>query len=497
MEKVLGVNVADNFIRTITQNNPFHLTGSIYVTDIIDILIITVFIYSAFLLLKRTRSLLIFLGLAITLALFAFAKLFNLYLTSVALQYFFGVFFIVFVIVFQQEIRKFFELVGLIGTRQIKVRSLTSKSPSTTEALHACVKMAQEKIGALIVLKGEDNLEPFLDNGIELDGIVSEELILSIFDPHSEGHDGAIVINNNRISKFAVQLPLSNNFKEIGKHGTRHSAALGLSESSDALCIVVSEEKGQIAVCYNGRMKSLEQFSDLEKELDKFIKVKYVSSSTGFWQELISQNLGLKSTAVLSAVTLWFFSAYQAGIINMTYTIPVTFINVPEDTLIQSYSPKSVNLTVAGRGEVSFKDVDSGDFAVNIDASSIRNGVNKFNITPADIKQPINLRISGVQPDTLLLTANRYHSVGIDVKVQTRGQPARGYTIRDITVTPLQIAVWIPLNATPPAEIVTEPVDVTGKNESFVTPANLVIPSDIQVAKPGDISANVAITISK
>jgi YbbR domain-containing protein len=244
-------------------------------------------------------------------------------------------------------------------------------------------------------------------------------------------------------------------------------------------------------------MKSLDNFSDLEKELNKFVREKFIAPSSGSIHQFISHNFVLKTAAIFSAGLLWFFSAYQAGIIKKSYTIPVTFTHTPPDTLIQSFSPKEVTLTVSGRGEISFNQISRDSFAIEIDTSSIHNGVNQLNLSPSDIKQPLNLLVTSVEPSALLLTANKYYSAPVGIQVQTRGQLAKSYHIQNITITPEQLDIWIPENATPPASISTEPIDISGKKESFVTSVNLILPPDAKFLKPEDITASVALTIAK
>jgi uncharacterized protein (TIGR00159 family) len=497
MGEVLGAGITKNINRLIIPSNSVHLFGNIYVTDLLDILIIALLLYSVFLLFKRTRSQLILFGLVITLALFAFAKVFNLYLTSLVLQYFFGVFFIVFAIIFQQEIRKFFEWVGLFGSRRIKVGQLTPRSPSTSEIIQACVKMAQAKIGALIVIQGKDSLTELTEGGITLDGNISEEILLSIFDPTSEGHDGALIVSNGRITQFASHLPLSNNFKEIGKHGTRHGAALGLSELSDALCLVVSEEKGSISICKDGKMKKLDSFTDLEKELDKFIKEKFPAQNTSLAREIFSKNLGLKAIALGISALIWFFSAYQTEIIQKNYVIPVNFSKLPQDFLIESYSPKTVNLSIVGRGDVAFSDIDANDFQLNLDLSGISDGINKLDLSSNQISQPLNLTVSNIEPQTVLLTAKKYYLATIPVHIKTKGQPAKGYQIKNLAVTPESLDLLIPETASPPAEIDTDALDLTNQRESFVIPINIMLPESTKTDKTETATVNVAVTIEK
>jgi diadenylate cyclase len=293
-----------------------YFTGKFHPTDLLDIFIITLFLYSLFYLFRKSRSYLILTGLIIVTLLYFLAKTFNLYLTSLALQYFFGISVVMFIIIFQPEIRKYFELVGLIGTRQIHIKPISVSSPFITALIQACVKMAKSKTGALIIIRGIDNLNLYTEGGIPVDGLVSEELLLSIFDPHSEGHDGAVIIDNNRIASICTQLPLSNNFKEINHHSTRHSAALGLSENTDALCLVVSEEKGTISVCRRGKMKTLDNYSALEKEVTKYIRDKFSPPSGNIWFRFFTKNLKLKTAALVSAVVIWLFTAYRAGIVS-------------------------------------------------------------------------------------------------------------------------------------------------------------------------------------
>lgn len=279
-----------------------------YFTSAFDIAIISLFIYSILLFFKRSRSYTVFIGLVIAVGLYILAKYLDLRLTLLALRYFVSISVVVFVVVFQTELRKYFELLGLIGARQIRTKKFLIKSAEMNEVLRACGEMAKHKHGALLIIKGRDDIDEFIEGGVELDGIISEETILSTFYPSSPGHDGAMIISNNRISKFEAHLPLSVNFKEIGKHGTRHAAGLGMSENTDALCIVISEEKGTISVCRDGKMKTLEDIRNLENEIDKFDKAKYEATSGGAFAHLFKHNLWLKIASISLGLAFWMFN---------------------------------------------------------------------------------------------------------------------------------------------------------------------------------------------
>jgi uncharacterized protein (TIGR00159 family) len=281
--------------------------------DLLDIVIIGLLIYTLVIFLRRTRAYLTLLGIAFTGSLYLLANSLDLSVTLLTLKYLVSVSLIIFVIIFQTEIKKYFEFLGLIGTRHIKMRSIDFRSLSITEILQSCVIMAQSKIGAIIVIQGNDDLGRFISGGIPLDGIVSEELILSIFDNHSEGHDGALIVANNRVLKFAAHLPLSTNFKEIGKHGTRHSAALGLSEVSDAFCLVVSEEKSQVSICRDAKLITVADFADLGTKLDSFIKDKFSPIRENIFFRFARHNFWIKVGAFSAAYLIWLivkFSKY-------------------------------------------------------------------------------------------------------------------------------------------------------------------------------------------
>src|SRR5262249_3136950 len=128
-------------------------------------------------------------------------------------------------------------------------------------------KLVLDKTGALIVLHGRDPLHRHVDGGWDLDGALSQPLLDSIFDPHSLGHDGAVLVQRGRLARFGCHLPLS---KQLSDLGTRHAAALGVTERTDALCIVVSEQRGTITVSRNGELETLPDSRVLQQRLEAF-----------------------------------------------------------------------------------------------------------------------------------------------------------------------------------------------------------------------------------
>ena len=243
--------------------------SSVYLTDLLDLVIIAVFAYIAILFLRQTRSLTAFIGISVLGIIYILARTFHLYITALILQSFFSIFVIILVIVFQDELKRSFELIATTGTRRMNNKALISFSSTIFSIVQATSNLMRKKHGALIIVPGQELIERHTRGGNILDGIVTSPLLESIFDPASPGHDGAVIINKDRISKFGIHLPLSQNLKQIKERGTRHSAAIGISERSDVLAIIVSEERGEISIAKHGKMKVLKDTQELEKHLNQ------------------------------------------------------------------------------------------------------------------------------------------------------------------------------------------------------------------------------------
>ncbi|MCM8763296.1 MAG: diadenylate cyclase, partial [Candidatus Omnitrophica bacterium] len=171
------------------------LIRDIGIVDIIDIFIIAIFIYLILVWLKKARARFIVIGIVILGSIYALARLFHLYLTTTFFQAFFAIFLIMIVVIFQEEIRHFFEVVAVKGIIR-KQRRKTPFSQDIEHIVNAVSRLSQKKNGALIAIRGIDPLDRHLEAGIEVDGLLNQVLLESIFDPHVPTHDGALVIDN-------------------------------------------------------------------------------------------------------------------------------------------------------------------------------------------------------------------------------------------------------------------------------------------------------------
>lgn len=236
---------------------------------VIDILLVSILFYYIFVLLKGTRAVNILFGLIIVGFVFALSKALQLVTLGWLLDRFLTVILVAIPVIFQQELRMALERIGhtKIPTSQ-KERELTAMINNLVES---CDYMGKQKIGALIVLENSIPLKEYVDTGIPLNSKISKELILSIFMNRSPLHDGAVVIRDGLLAAASCVLPHS--FKTYNQAlGTRHKAALGLSENTDAKIIVVSEEKGTISFAQSGHLEQNISLSRLQAMLTDFLK---------------------------------------------------------------------------------------------------------------------------------------------------------------------------------------------------------------------------------
>jgi diadenylate cyclase len=247
-------------------------TYFLWVRDVLDISLVSYCVYRLLLLIKGTRAVQLIKGLLILFVVYYIVN-YWLQLRTMAwiMQYAATLIIIAIPIVFQPELRR---LLAHIGQERILVEALFSRGKDLFDFINIMVlsvkNLAHKKTGALIIIERNTGLNEFVETGIKIDADLSPEVIETIFYSGTPLHDGAIVIKNNRIVAASVLLPLSENMKPVlGKYnlGTRHRAGLGLSETSDAICVVVSEETGDISVAINGKLYRHLNEEGLEKLL--------------------------------------------------------------------------------------------------------------------------------------------------------------------------------------------------------------------------------------
>ncbi|MEF3254165.1 MAG: diadenylate cyclase CdaA [Deferribacterales bacterium] len=243
---------------------------SIGIIDIIDIVIIAFLIYRVFILIKGTLALKMTFGVIIILVLASVSNMLGFRATSWVLNNLTGYLFLSIIILFQPEIRR-----GLAVIGDAKVFNKTNNITNNTidEIVKATTLLANKQIGALIVIQRDIDLLPYIQIGNTLNSELNKNILVSIFIPHSPLHDGAVVVIGGRIVYAGAILPLTKRLDIDPKFGTRHRAAIGITEETDAVCIVVSEERGTITVAFKGNLTSELDSDTLRETLKTILKI--------------------------------------------------------------------------------------------------------------------------------------------------------------------------------------------------------------------------------
>jgi len=246
------------------------------IIDVIDVLLVAFLMYYVYRLVKGTVAINIFVGIAILYAIWKITEALEMQLFSKILGGFLGVGIIALIVVFQQEVRKFLLMVGSTNfsarKRFLKKLNLLNETETLTNInaiVTACVRMGKSHTGALIVVKRNNNLEFVKSSGDRMQAEVNQPIIESIFYKNSPLHDGALLIEDNQITATRVILPVSNDKTIPQRFGLRHRAAVGITEKTDAVCLVVSEENGQISYIKEGDFVLFRDTDELKKQLEK------------------------------------------------------------------------------------------------------------------------------------------------------------------------------------------------------------------------------------
>jgi len=222
--------------------------------DLVDIVVMSIIVYRLLLMIKGTKAAHMLIGLGVLLVASLLSRYFELYTVDWLIQSFWSQIVIALIILFQPEIRRALAQMG--ETQFIHVLTPAEELKSLDEIVKAAIALSNRKIGALIAIERETSLKDFVEIGTALDGKVSKELLLSIFHPTSPIHDGAVVIKGNRIIAAGCFLPITMNTDVSKALGTRHRSGIGLSEETDAVVIIVSEETGTVSMAMDGKLES-------------------------------------------------------------------------------------------------------------------------------------------------------------------------------------------------------------------------------------------------
>jgi len=371
--------------------------------DLLDIALVSVALTVILSWLKRRSTRPLLLVASVGIAVYALARWFDLFLTLLLFRVGVLVLLAATLLAYQDDLRRGFER---LATGQIfRRRKMPSSSEQAIATLtDASFELAERRYGALIVVRGIELLDRHLIGGWSVDGKPSVPLLLSIFDPHTPAHDGAVVIDEaGRLDRIGVHLPLTTNLAALEGRGTRHAAALGLSEVSDALVIVVSEEKGIVSIARGETLEPVKTQEELSAILSDFLEER-LPTKADRRKRFFRRDLEVKAAAVALAMALWLTLAAPSKPVQRIYKVPIEFKSVPSGWALEETFPAEAEVTLAGP-EPRFREVMPDELRLTIELPRPEPGSNQIATASGTVNAPATLKVISLNPETIFFVA--------------------------------------------------------------------------------------------
>ena len=404
--------------------------------DVLDILLISYILFRLYIILRGTRLFLVVMIIFALLIVQQIVATASMILTLTILQGIAALTAIGVLIVFRYEIRSLFQTKGV---KDILWHVGTKPVDTPVEIIAASVfQLTRKKIGALIVLPGRQPVDAAIQNSVTWNGQVSREMIESIFWPDNPVHDGAAVIRGNRIDRVAAILPLTERTDLPTRFGTRHRAALGLTERTDAIVIVVSEERGEVTLAHGGRIETVPDAKSLEKRLRRH------TGMSGEGPQRVSRDR--RSAAVAFALSLvvvsgvWY--SYSLGFVRSltTVDVPIEYSRGDSRMEIIESSTTSVKIQLSGSQQLINR-LDPGQVKVRFDLSNAVAGRNSLTITEDAIILPPGASLKKVEPSSVDIIVDMIGQKRLPVQVDWSGTLPPGILVQDVQVFPDEVEV--------------------------------------------------------
>ncbi len=404
--------------------------------DVADILVVSVIIHRLFLLLRGTTALQVMFGLLFLWLAEAIAEAAGLLLTSWLLRGIGAVAVLAVVVVFRNELRELF-------LRSNPIRFFLGRSSRMLEEdlgsiVESAFQLAGKRTGAVIVLQNRDQLGAHLREGFDLDGRVDPRIIECIFAKQSPVHDGAIVTAKNRITRVGTFLPLTQREGLSQHYGTRHRAALGLSEVSDAIVLVVSEERGDVSLVHSSEIEQFMNPVQLRNKLEGLMQRGKSKTGLSITRSRLAYAAGLLLTFLLVAVVWGMYTGRQHSLITVVASLD--FRNLPEQLELKEVSTEKIEAQISGRQRI-VNTLRAEEVRAFLDLREMGAGAHEIVLNRENIEVPLGLEIVRVTPSTIRLELEERIEKAVAVRPRIVGVPPPGYQIETMSVTPDSVSL--------------------------------------------------------
>jgi uncharacterized protein (TIGR00159 family) len=403
--------------------------------DLIDILLNSYILFRLYVLFRGTYVFRVLTGIALLWVFQRIAVFFGLILTSWAMQGITAVAALIIIIIFRNEIR------DVLQAKNLKAILWGFPQQSAQTPIEIIVEsvntLSKHHSGALIVFPAKEDLQDVMQSGVPWRGLVSKQMITSIFWPDNPVHDGAAIIQGNRITEVGVILPLSHRNDLPSHYGTRHRAALGLSEVTDALVIVVSEETGNVLVAKNSAITKINDDAKLVKALQEHMGITEEEPAN-----LRKEKFEISIAALVSVlfITGMWFSISKGLDTLITLEIPLEYTKHDPEFEIVDTSVNTVRLQLGGSGAL-IKSVRPDQVQVRIDLGNAVIGSNIFSITQENISLPPGIFLSKVAPPVVEVTIDKTITKELPVQVDWVGKLPENIILSQLKIEPEKVEV--------------------------------------------------------
>ena len=403
--------------------------------DVVDIGLNSYILFRFYVLFRGTYVFRVLIGLTMLWFFQQMASYMGLIVTSWVVQGIVAVAALIIVVVFRNEIR------SVLQARNFRtiLWGFTSKTRIAPIDIIAesAFELARRRHGALIVIPGDEDIQELIQSGIAWNGDISREMILSIFYPDNPVHDGAALIDGDRIARAGVILPLSRREDLPSYLGTRHRAALGLAEATDSLVVVVSEQRGEVSVAKGMRLQVIGSPRQLAETIGEHFGIADEQSLPAKKERLEVTTAALVS---LLFITGFWFSISRGLETLVTFDVPIEYQNRNPNMEIVHASVNAVRLNLSGSGTL-VKSTRPEQVRVRLDLSTAVVGQNDFAITAGNISLPPGLVLKNVNPQSIAVDLDVTVRKDLPVQVDWAGRLSENLILAEATVDPSRVEI--------------------------------------------------------
>ncbi len=463
--------------------------------DLFDILILSFFLYRLFMIFWRTNAIHIILGLIFIWVVSMVAQHLGLIFTSWFMGGLSAVSVVIIIVIFRNEIRDI-----LIRSNPLKLlfghpgQTIVTDYQSIADTVF---RLAHKKTGALIVFRRRNRLYDHIQEGVDIDALVSPQMIESVFNHDAPVHDGAMVIDGNRIKKVGTYLPLTEREHLPQKFGTRHRAALGIAERSDAVVVVVSEERQEVSIAIGQEITRVLSANALARKLKMILQNGgYEGKSNIYRLQQIGRELVGLGVSFMIVTAFWYtLAGKQQSLISLT--APIEFRNLPAEYDMIKASSDKIDVQISGNRRL-INTLRGEQISAFVNLANAQSGRNKILLSKENLHLPPGLEVVKVTPSTIFVSFEQRIEKVIPVKVRVVDKSHPGFRVDKITVEPEKIRVVAPYSVAKGLTVLsTEPVSIENIRENTRLEVGVVFsPASIKPVSQSDQKVLVHIAIS-